>query len=93
MTFDEYEAMHERCELYKINAIRAICQVVEPYNDWDGALPSKSYFYSIRDGVLSYHIHINGYNMEGEMMKSTFQLAMEGKIEQARLEYKVECGE
>jgi hypothetical protein len=90
MTFDEYEVMHERCEMYKISAIKAILQVVYPYSNTEDAVPNNSYFYSIRDGVLSYHIQIAGYNLEGEMMKSTFQDAMEGKIEIARLHYEAE---
>ena len=90
MTFDEYEVMHNRCEMYKISAIKAILQVVDPYSDPESAVPSNTYFYSIRDGVLVYHIQLGGYNLEGEMMKSTFQDAMEGKIEIARLHYEAE---
>ncbi len=90
MTFDEYEVMHERCEMYKISAIKAILQVVDQYSDPESVVTNNSYFYSIRDGVLSYHIQIAGYNLEGEMMKSTFQDAMEGKIELARINYEAE---
>lgn len=90
MTFDEYEVMHNRCVMYKAIAIKAICAVVDQYIDSESAVPCNSYLYSISDGVLVYHIQIGGYNMEGMMMKSTFQLAMDGKVDEARINYESE---
>lgn len=90
MTFDEYELAHERCEMYKASAIKAICAIVDPYIDSESVVPCNSYLYSIRDGVLVYHIQIGGYNMEGTMMKSTLQLAIDGKVEEAKINYESE---
>ena len=91
MTFDEYEVMHERCEMYKRNAIKAILQVVSPTCDPEEAVSANTYFYSIRDGMLNYLITFqDGKKLAGTMYKSTFQLAMEGKIEEARVNYGAE---
>jgi hypothetical protein len=91
MTFDEYEVMHERCELYKRNAIKSILQVVSPTCDPENAVSEGTHFYSIRDGMLNYLIIFrDGKKLFGVMYKSTFQLAMEGKIEEARVNYGAE---
>jgi len=87
MTFEEYAEMNERCILYKMGAIRAICGITGQ-GDFESAVHGQSWLNRVADDKLSYHIHFcNGYNLEGEMETRILELAMEGNMYLAKLEY------
>ena len=82
MTFREYDVLHERCELYKANALEAIkdlkCYTFEIYN-------LHSSLNQCSDTELSYSIEdADGYEYGGRIPIEVLDLYMDGKADEAR---------
>lgn len=89
MTFPEYEELHERCELYKSKAVKAILAIIGNACDDVQAIPQQCYLYQCSDTELSYHIHLaDGFNVEGKLRIDVLDLYLSGKKAEAKLKYK-----
>ena len=86
MNFREYDVLHERCELYKANALEAIKDLkgytFEIYN-------LHSSLNQCSDTELSYSIEdADGYDYGGRIPIEVLDLYMEGNVELAKTKYK-----
>ena len=81
--------MHERCEMYKAKAVKAILDITGNSFDADITVMSKCYLYQCGEDELSYHIRLSdGYNLEDRMKISILELYLEGNEELAKMKYK-----
>ena len=89
MNFLEYDQLHERCELYKISAVKAILAITGNLFDLNIAVTYKCYIYRCGEDTLRYHIHLaDGYNLEGDMNIEILDMYLSGNVVEAKLKYK-----
>lgn len=86
MKFHEYEELHERCEMYKARAVKAIIDIKglnieEPYI-------RNCYMYQAGEDELTYVIEENGFEYEGRLPISILELYLEGNEELAKMKFK-----
>lgn len=86
MTFHEYDEMHERCEMYKASAVKAIIDIKslninEPYL-------KNCYMYQSSEDELTYVIEEDGFEYDGRLPISILELYLNGEEEQAKTKYK-----
>lgn len=86
MTFHEYDEMHERCEMYKSRAVKAIIDIKslnigEPYL-------KNCYMYQSGEDELTYVIDEDGFEHEGHLPISILELYLDGNEELAKTKYK-----
>lgn len=86
MTFHEYDEMHERCEMYKSRAVKAIIDIKslninEPYL-------KNCYMYQSSEDELTYVIEEDGFEYEGRLQISILELYLNGEEELAKTKYK-----
>ena len=86
MTFHEYEELHERCEMYKARAVKAIIDI-KSLNIEDPYL-KNCYMYQSGEDVLTYVIDEDGFEHEGRLPISILELYLEGNEELAKTKYK-----
>lgn len=84
MTFHEYDEMHERCEMYKASAVKAIIDIKslnieEPYL-------KNSYMYQSGEDELTYVIDGDGGYI-GRIPISILDLYLRGDEELAKTKY------
>ena len=85
MTFSEYDEVHERCEMYKASAVKAIIDIKsmnigEPYL-------KNCYMYQSGDDELTYVID-GGSGYLGRIPISILDLYLRGNEELAKTKYK-----
>ena len=94
MNFLEYDQLHERCELYKINAVKGILNITGNSLDIEIAVMYKCYIYRCGEDTLRYHIHLaDGYNLDGDMSISILDMYLSGDVVEAKLKYKEQNSE
>ena len=86
MTFLEYDEMHERCEMYKARAVKAIIDI-KALNIEDPYL-KNCYMYQSSEDELAYVIDEDGFEHEGRLPISILELYLEGNEELAKTKYK-----
>lgn len=86
MTFHEYEEMHERCELYKASAVKAIIDI-KGLNVEDPYL-KNCYMYQSGEDELTYVIDQEGFDYKGRLPISILELYLDGNEKQAKMKYK-----
>jgi len=86
VTFIEYDEMHERCEMYKANAVKAIIDI-KSLNIKDPYL-KNSYMYQSGDDELTYVIDEDGFEHEGRLPISILELYLDGNEKEAKTKYK-----
>lgn len=78
--------MHERCEMYKSRAVKAIIDIKslnigEPYL-------KNCYMYQSGEDELTYVIDEDGFEHEGHLPISILELYLDGNEELAKTKYK-----
>lgn len=86
MTFLEYDELHERCEMYKARAVKAIIDI-KGLNIEDPYL-KNCYMYQAGEDELTYVIDEDGFEHEGRLPISILELYLEGNEELAKTKYK-----
>lgn len=86
MTFHEYDEMHERCEMYKASAIKAIIDI-KSLNIRDPYL-KNCYMYQSGEDELTYVIDEDGFEHGGKLPISILELYLDGNEELAKTKYK-----
>lgn len=78
--------MHERCEMYKSRAVKAIIDI-KSLNIGDPYL-KNCYMYQSSEDELTYVIEEDGFEYEGRLPVSILELYLNGEEEQAKTKYK-----
>lgn len=78
--------MHERCEMYKSRAVKAIIDI-KSLNIGDPYL-KNCYMYQSSEDELTYVIEEDGFEYEGRLQISILELYLNGEEEQAKTKYK-----
>jgi hypothetical protein len=86
VTFHEYDEMHERCEMYKSKAVKAIIDI-KSLNIEDPYL-KNSYMYQSGDDELTYVIEEDGFEYGGKLQISILELYLDGNEKEAKTKYK-----
>lgn len=86
MTFNEYDEMNERCEMYKSRAVEAIIDI-KSLNIEDPYF-RNCYMYKSGEDELTYVIDEDGFEHGGKLPISILELYLNGEEEQAKTKYK-----
>ena len=78
--------MHERCEMYKARAVKAIIDI-KALNIEDPYL-KNSYMYQSGDNELTYVIEEDGFEHGGKLPISILDLYLDGNEKLAKTKYK-----
>lgn len=78
--------MHERCEMYKSRAVKAIIDI-KSLNIGDPYL-KNCYMYQSSEDELTYVIEEDGFEYEGRLPVSILELYLNGEEELAKTKYK-----
>lgn len=81
--------MHERCEMYKARALRAILVLTGNALEVDQIVSWSSYLNRCSDTDFAYHIRLaNGCNLEGTMSIEIIDIYLSGNVVEAKTKYK-----
>lgn len=86
MTFSEYDEMHERCEMYKANAVKAIIDITGLKIEYPYL--RNCYMYQSGEDELIYVVDKDGFGYRSHLPISILDLYLEGNEEQAKTKYK-----